>query len=274
MSSSKLKCRLFATDMDGTILVDEGPKGCHLPERTRRALNALHASGVTVVLASGRMHESIRAVSASLDFHGPAISYNGAMIKDAQDRLLYHAPLDLSVSDELVDWAESHGVPLNFYHGGKLMSRRFQPWWDLYEGRHASDMVAVESLRPYMGKEATKLLIMSEPQTIRRYEPEFRERFRGRANVLISMDEYLEFMNPEVDKGRALERLAAELGIQRSEIVAAGDGYNDMEMLRFAGHSVAVATGRQELKDAADAVVASPAEGGVAEFIEKQLLGS
>ena len=250
------------------------PRAPSSPERTKQALNALHASGVMVVLASGRMHESMRAIADSMDFKAPIISYNGAMIRDADDVLIYHQPVGLAVSDSLVDWAEEKGLPLNFYQGGRVFSRRFQPWWDLYEGRTCSPMQAVESLKPYKGTAATKLLILSEPARIKKLEAEFRARFDGQANVLVTADEYLEFMALGVDKGEALKLLAGRLGIGREEIVAAGDGYNDLEMLRYAGTSLAIENGRQALKDEADHVVAAPAQAGVAAFVEKYLLGA
>jgi Cof subfamily protein (haloacid dehalogenase superfamily) len=271
MSTIKIRCRIFATDLDGTVLAG-AEKGCYMPERTKKALGDLHASGVTVVLASGRMHESMRMVASSMDFKGPIISYNGAMTRDADDSLLHHQPLEASLSDEVVDYAEVRGIPLNFYHEGRIYARRFDPWWDLYEGRTSSPMHEVESLRAYLGKEPTKLLMISTAERIRALELEFKDRLKGRANVLVSSDEYLEFMSLGVDKGAALERLAKHLGVDRREIVAAGDGFNDIEMLRYAGVGVAIANGREALKAEADHVVASPEEGGVAAFIEKYLL--
>jgi Cof subfamily protein (haloacid dehalogenase superfamily) len=219
------------------------------------------------------MHESIQHVAASLGFSTPIISYNGAMLRMPDGELLHHEPLEASVSRELVEECEARELPLNFYQSGRLISRRFQPWWDLYEGRTASPMQAVESLLPYRHETATKLLVMSPPQRIRELEAEFAPRFAGRANVLITGDEYLEFMAPTVNKGAALRVLAGRLGIAREQIVAAGDGYNDVEMLREAGLGLAVEGGRQAAKDAAGRVVAGPAQGGVAHFIETELLG-
>lgn len=268
----KIKCRLFVTDLDGTILIDGGAQGASLPARTKEALKALSAQGTTVCLASGRMHESITAVSGSWGFKGPIISYNGAMIRLEDGELFSHDPLDSLVSDHVIDFAETNNLPLNFYEEGRILSRRFHPWWDLYEGRTCSPMVEVENLRPQQGQSPTKLLMMSEPARIRELEAHFKPIFAGKANVLITGDEYLEFMSPRVNKGSALQALAARLGIEKNEIVAAGDGYNDMEMLQAAGHGIAIKSGRQPLIDLADSVVEGPEAWGVAEFIEKHLL--
>jgi Cof subfamily protein (haloacid dehalogenase superfamily) len=218
------------------------------------------------------MHESIMAVAKSWGFCGPVISYNGAMIRLENGDLLSHDPLDSAVSDHVIEFAEANNLPLNFYAEGRILSRRFHPWWDLYEGRTCSPMVEVENLRPQMGSSPTKLLLMSEPGRIRELEAHFKPHFGGRANVLITGDEYLEFMAPSVNKGAALRSLAAALGVARGEIVAAGDGYNDIEMLQEAGCGLAVKGGRQALKDVADHLVDGPEELGVADFIEKHLL--
>jgi hypothetical protein len=268
----RVACDLFITDLDGTILVDEGEKGCHLPAPTLQALRRLHASGVKVCLASGRMHESMAVIAQSLGFPAHIISYNGAMVRGEDGSLIHHEPLDVEVSDEVVSYAESHDLPLNFYQEGRILSRRFHPWWDLYEGRTCSPMTEVQSLSPYRGSQATKLLVMSEPSRIRALRDHFRPRFAGKATVLITADEYLEFFSPTVNKGVALRRLAQRLGVDLGQVVAAGDGHNDLEMLQAAGTAVAIETGRDELKGMAHHVVAPPERGGVAGFIESFLL--
>ncbi len=267
-----MKPRLFITDLDGTILVDEGEKGCYTPERTARALRALAASGVTVVLASGRMHESIQVIADGLGLKGPIISYNGAMIRMGNGDLLLHHPLDISVAHEVVELAENNDYPLNFYFEGRIYSRRFHPWWDLYEGRTCSPMTEVDSLRPYQGKAPTKLLLMNQPAKIKELEALLKGTHGAKATVLVTADEYLEFMNPLADKGLALRGLAERLGADLADCVACGDGYNDLGMIREVGLGVAVANGRQALKDEADVVVAGPSECGVADFIERELL--
>ena len=272
MSTAPLPCKLFVTDLDGTILVDDGPTGVRLPERTKQALRRLSEQGVVVCLASGRMHESIRIVADSWDFSGPIISYNGAMVRLADGSLLSHDPLDGGVTEAVVAFAEAENLPLNFYSENRIFSRRFHPWWDIYEGRTCSPMQEVASLMPYSRQVATKLLLMSEPALIKALEARFKPRFEGLANVLISADEYLEFMAPQVHKGAALARLAGHLGFSKADIVVAGDGFNDIEMFQEAGCAVAVENARPALRDLAHHVVAGPEAGGVAAFIEDHLL--
>jgi Cof subfamily protein (haloacid dehalogenase superfamily) len=264
--------KLFVTDLDGTVLIDQGSRGCHATERAKAALRGLQESGVAVCLASGRMHESMRDIAREMGLHCPLISYNGGMLRDAEDRVLLNRCLDADLAADIVALAESRDLPLNYYLDGVLYARRIQPWWDLYQGRTSSPMRAVESQRSLAGASPNKLLIVSDAATIRALRDELEPRYSGRCRLMITADEYLEFIPLGVDKGEALAVLAARLGLGPEQVAAAGDGWNDVGMLRWAGTAIAVEGGRAELKAEADHLVPGPAQDGLARFIEDHYL--
>lgn len=264
--------RLFATDLDGTVLIDRGSDGCHATPRLKEALRALERRGVTVCLASGRMHESIRHIGTDMGVGGPVISYNGAMLRGNADELLSHRTLDAALASEVVALAEQRGLPLNYYLGGVLYARKIQPWWDLYHGRTSSPMVAVESHRSLDGNEPTKLLIYAQGPVIAALRNELQAPLAGRCELVITSDEYLEFIPTGADKGHALADLASRLGLHSGQVAAAGDGWNDVGMLRWAGTGIAMASGRPDLHAHADHVVPGPEDDGLAIWIEQELL--
>ncbi|MGH7442835.1 MAG: HAD family hydrolase, partial [bacterium] len=237
--------KLFATDLDGTVLVDQGQYGCNATPRLKAALRALEAGGVTVCLASGRMHESIRDIARDMGLVCPIISYNGGMLRAADDTVLRATTLDPDLAAEIVDFAESRDIPLNYYADGVLYARKVQPWWDLYQGRTSSPMREVQSQRGLAGKRPFKLLIYAEAERIRSLKAELEPRLGGRCEVMITADEYLEFVPLNVDKGPSLADLAGRMGLNASQVAAAGDGWNDMGMLRWAGLGIAMASGRE-----------------------------
>jgi len=100
----------------------------------------------------------------------------------------------------------------------------------------------------------------------------YRTPLAGRCELMITSDEYLEFIPPGADKGHALADLAGRLGLRPAQVAAAGDGWNDLGMLRWAGTRIAVASGREDLKAVATAVVPGPEQDGLAAWIEAQLL--
>lgn len=269
----KLKCRLFATDLDGTVLYEKGGASM-ATRRTAEALRRLKRQGTHVVLASGRMHESMVLIARHLRLDCPLLSYNGAMLRMTHTaRPILHRTLEAGLAAEIVDLAHERGLNLNFYCRGKLYMKGSDFWKDQYRGRTSSPTVEVASLMPLKGRRPTKLLMMGKPAEIRKLCRELKPRFAGRAHVVITSPEYLEFMEPAANKGSALSALAEKLGIGPDEVVAAGDGNNDIEMLRWAGTAVAISTAGAALKRWADHIVSPPEKDGLAGFIEKNLLG-
>lgn len=77
-----------------------------------------------------------------------------------------------------------------------------------------------------------------------------------------------------VDKGAAIAGLIERLGLEREDVIACGDGLNDLSMIRYAGLGVAMANAQPEVKEAADVVTLSNDEDGVAEVIERYILNA
>ncbi|MDQ3668684.1 MAG: HAD family hydrolase, partial [Actinomycetota bacterium] len=93
-------------------------------------------------------------------------------------------------------------------------------------------------------------------------------RFDGRLYIAKSLPEFLEFASPEVTKASGVAFLAEHLGFSREKTVAFGDGENDIELLDWAGYSVAVANAHDRVRAGADFICASAADEGVAEVLE------
>lgn len=264
--------KLFATDLDGTMLIDRGAEGSYASPRVKAALRALQDAGVAVCFASGRMHESIRAIGAEMGIGGPVISYNGGMLRGADDVVIESLTLEPAVAEDVVALAEAEDLQLNYYLDGVLYARRVQPWWDLYHGRTSSPMREVTDYRSLAGSAPHKLLIYSEPKRIRALRDSLEERFSPRCTLLITSDEYLEFVPLGADKGHSLALLAGRMGLESGQVAAAGDGWNDLGMLGWAGLGIAMEGGRRELRAIADAVVPGPEDDGLARYIEENLL--
>jgi Cof subfamily protein (haloacid dehalogenase superfamily) len=99
------------------------------------------------------------------------------------------------------------------------------------------------------------------------------ETFGDKLNCIKSDAEYLEILPENASKGLALEIIAQSLGIPMAEVIAAGDHFNDISMIKAAGLGVAVQNAEPEVLDAADYITASNDEDGVADVIEKVIAG-
>jgi hypothetical protein len=260
--------KLIALDLDGTLV----PKSHDIPERNRQAVQRACAQGVTVVIATGRMHRSACQFVQRLGLEGtPIISYNGAMVRLPEgEKPLMHTPLAADLAAEIVARAVSEGHHLNYYLDDVLYVTHIEHWARLYQQRTGDLGQPVGDLRQFAGQVPTKLLLTTHPQEIEALLPVEQERYEGRAYVTRSMPEYLEYLSLEASKGRALEWLAGYLGVGREQIMACGDMLNDLPMIEWAGVGVAMAGAQEAVREAADFVPVDP-EAGVAEAIEKYI---
>ena len=256
-----LPYRLCAVDLDDTLL---GPDH-RISECNVRAVQATVARGVTVVLASGRMHEATLRYAEQLGLETPIISYNGAMVKlpsTGEEWLHERVPADLAAT--VMDYAEERGLQLNFYLNGLVYTAAYTKWMQLYHERTQCPYEVMPSLYTAMrGQSPTKLIIVDTPEYTNSLVPGFRKQFAGKLYVTKSTDEYLEFMPADANKGAALALVAERLGITAAETMAIGDSFNDIPMVQWAGLGLAVANAKPELQAVADRIIGRYDEDGV-----------
>ncbi|MDL2263257.1 Cof-type HAD-IIB family hydrolase [Synergistaceae bacterium OttesenSCG-928-I11] len=269
-NKSDKKIRLIATDLDGTLLDGTG----NIPPRNRDALVRAMARGVIVTIATGRMFHSANRFAAEIGVKVPLICYNGAMVRYPDGRTLYHHRLDMSIARRALAIFRERRIYVQSYIEDVLYIRdagdeEFVAYLKHFgiEGRAIGDDLYAPSVAP------TKLLAMTDDiEASHALMREFQDLFGPDLYVTSSNANFVELMNPVVNKARSLTALAGDLGVPMENVMTLGDGENDVEMLRAAGTGVAMANGRQSAKDAADAVAPTGDECGVAWAVEKYAL--
>ncbi|MBI3075456.1 MAG: HAD family phosphatase [Deltaproteobacteria bacterium] len=261
--------KLVVVDVDGTLLNTRGM----VDARTREAVQAARAEGVGVVVATGRTFGSIRGLLQELSLTLPAICCSGAMVRDARTAMiLYHRTLSRAQATVALNGAARIGVEAALFCQERVLfepsARRIRAFFE----RDGADWEQIADLRAFPDGEPTKVLLTGEERPLESFIREIGPGIEG-GRVVWGYDRVLEVIADGVSKGEALERLALWLGIERQAIIAVGDSYNDLEMIEFAGLGVAMANAAEPLKAAADYVTSSNDEGGVAEVIERFILG-
>jgi hydroxymethylpyrimidine pyrophosphatase-like HAD family hydrolase len=122
-------------------------------------------------------------------------------------------------------------------------------------------------------EEPTKLVLVDQPKAIGSWFEEAQAAFAGRLFVIRSLPHQVEVVGLHSTKSSALRFLLDLWGVDPALTIAFGDANNDIDMLRFAGHGVAVGGMTEEVREAADAVVPPVDEDGVAEYLE-QMFGA
>jgi Cof subfamily protein (haloacid dehalogenase superfamily) len=248
-----LPYRLAAIDLDDTLL---GPDK-RIGAANAAAVARLRERGVRVVLASGRRHENMRQFYRQLDLDtGVIVSCNGALVRDEHNGQVLHerrVPADLAA--EVIEEGDRLGVTMNYYHAeGHLYVRELNRWTALYQGRTGSELEPIGDLVQLSGDRPLKIIWVADGALVEELFPAMRARFDGRLYTTVTDPEYLEFMAVGVNKAAGLAAAAEHFGVVPEEVVAFGDGNNDVEMLRWAGLGVAMSHGRASAKEAADRV--------------------
>lgn len=261
--------KLVAVDLDDTLLSSTRQISLRAGNAIRRAVQ----QGITVTIATGRMHCSALPYAIELDLDVPIITYNGALIKCSRSgKTILHRPLDADTAAGVLELFRRRGWYIQSYVDDVLYVKERDEKARYYE--EIANVVAVpvgERLYSLEGA-PTKLLAVAEPEEMREIVATVKAFFGDRIYVAASKPKYLEMTNPEVNKGRALAVLAQRLGISRSEIMAVGDSVNDLDMISYAGWGVAMGNARDEVKAVASAVTSANDADGVAEAIEKYVL--
>lgn len=262
--------RLLATDIDDTILAEDGS----LPEANHRALESLHRRGIPVVFSSGRATVSVRDVARriiTLADDEYIIGFNGARVVTAQsEQVLFEQLLPADVLREITAYAREHTLLVQGYDAEAFIVETDDPRCKEYAADTGMNYRVVDNLPAALPLGSAKLLIIDDHEKLLRHKEELDRRSAGRWDVTFSKPKYLEIVSPGVSKGEALRRLAEHLAIPIEATVAVGDSLNDREMLEAAGLGVAVANAREELKAVADIVLdRTAAEGAIEELSER-----
>jgi len=246
--------RLVAADLDGTLLPLHGEPSSEMAV----ALAALAASGVRVVICTGRMFQSARRVAALLGIvDGTVVCYQGALVADLADgRQLRHRPVPASVAAAVVRFARARNRHVNAFVDDQLHVERLDAWTRLYVQRTGVDYILDDDLEHLVQSTAPdKLLLMTAAADAVSLLPELRERWKDELAISLSQPGYVEITASTATKRSALEFLGRHWGVGRAHSVACGDGMNDVDMLEWAGFAVAMAEGARCVWQAADVVM-------------------
>jgi hydroxymethylpyrimidine pyrophosphatase-like HAD family hydrolase len=283
--------RLLAVDLDGTLL---DPAGA-ISARTRRAVAAAHARGVTVALATARRFTGAAPVAAALEIPQTLILYDGAQMRAyPSGEVLFAQPLAAALGQRAAEVIAEHGLQPIAQHGdasGERLIVAPRPprgqWADVY----------LEQARDQVEPSAVPDLCRGRPDPLRvvAFGPLRRIRQTARAvaaavpvaesiradglvaTQVLAVGNYgsaeLTVFSPGASKGAALARLAELLEIPLAQTMAIGDGLNDLSMLRVVGLGVAMGTAPAALRRIATTTTASNLEDGAAQAIERYVLG-
>ena len=222
--------RLVVSDVDGTLLDHHG----RLPDGRAAAVRRLTEAGLPLVLATGKLWTSVRALVEELALAGPHVACNGSIVFDADGRVLERTLLPDAPADEIVTVLRTHHVVHAVYlEDGTIVTDRIVP-------AHAVLPLLGEPA-PVVGSRDGRGVIKVIAILPEEDEGDLRELGSGAARVQRTGPRFLEWNAPGADKATGLATVTDMLGVGLADVLAIGDAENDVPMLRAAGVGVAVA---------------------------------
>jgi Cof subfamily protein (haloacid dehalogenase superfamily) len=265
-----VSCKLVAFDLDGTLI----GRDVTLSAAVRAAVARMLEAGIPGCIVTGRMYRATIPFARKLGFDTPIVCYQGAAIIDpSSDEILQHCSVPNDVVLELIAFCESEGLHLQLYRNDEYFCEERNRFSDLYASLAGTQPVVLPSLREaFAFSESTKAVIVADAPDAERCAERLGQVLGPRAYVTRSLPEFVEILNPTVDKGSAFRFVAARLGVAMEDTIAIGDSWNDAPMLEAAGFAVAMGSAPPELRAIAREVVSDVAHDGVAEAIDRYVL--
>ncbi|KAI0486599.1 hypothetical protein KFK09_029317 [Dendrobium nobile] len=250
-------------DMDGTLLNSKS----QITLRTVEALNEAISRGVRIVIATGKSRSAVMRAFKTANLAGkgdivnessPGVFLQGLLVYGRKGREICRRNLDRNVCKEILSYSLEHSVPAVAFSEDRCFT--------------VFDHPLVESLHEIY-HEPKKLLFLDTAEGISStLRPYWSAATRGQATVVQAVPDMLEIIPLGASKGNGVKLLLDHLGVSAKEVMAIGDGENDVEMLKLASLGIALANGSDKAKAAADVIGLTNDEDGVAEAIYKYVL--
>lgn len=262
---------LIALDLDGTLLTDDKK----ISEQTKKVIQRAKEEGHIVMIATGRPYRSSEMYYHELGLNTPIVNFNGAFVHHPLDKSwgIYHNPLDIHVAKDVVDAcydfefyniiAEVMDDVYFHYHDQKLI--------DVFSMGNPS--VTTGDLRRFLTDSPTSMMIHTDEQQMKVIRSHLSQ---VHAEVIDHRSwaapwHVIEIVRSGLNKAVGLKRVSEYVNIPRERIIAFGDEDNDLEMIDYVGHGIAMGNGIDSLKSIAKDITLTNEEHGVAVYLNDLL---
>ena len=265
--------KIVTIDLDGTLF--DNVK--NISQKNIDAIKKCKELGVKIVIATGRPISGVMPVLKRLNLTSNddyCIIYNGSKVLNVGTREeIFSTTIDGKTVKELYD--ESLRLDVNFHAfrlNEELITTKHNPYTDVEATINGIDDTLVDINDIKDDDKFLKAMLVDDEINLNNAEKEINPKFKEDYSMVRSAKIFLEFLNKECDKGKALVHLAKYLGINMKDTMAIGDAGNDISMIKRAGVGVGMKNAFKEVLDVCDFVTLSNEESGVAYALNKFII--
>lgn len=265
--------KLVAIDIDGTLVNDNK----ELTQKTIRAIKEAKENNVKIVLSSARAFVKIRDYLKELNLveeNQYTITFNGAVVvENKSEKVLFSNKFTSEEIYELIDISRKLDTNIFLYTMNSAYTEKVP---SIIKNSKSFKNTKIENVNfndiNFRDNAIYKILFIDDYDKILKLRKELPQRLVKKYEITNSIPECLEFVNKGITKSKALNFICEKCNINNTEVVAIGDGDNDLQMINFAGLGVAMGNATAYLKEKSDYVTLSNNEDGVAKVIEEFIL--
>ena len=282
--------KLIASDLDGTLLQDDGS----ISKETVRMIKKAEQQGIRFMVATGRSYNSAKQAVNRAGLHVPILCMNGANLYDDEDQLLIDTPFDVPMAKEIVNAVDTNKIYLEMYTSNGVYAPEKDQFVEMLLTILREKFVGYtdEQIKAHINQRFQEetftftddfISVLDDP-TVTPYKllafsfdkgdlNALRQTFANRDDLYVTSSGFdnVEFNHKEATKGHALLAYAKTLGITPDEIMAIGDNENDLPMLTNVKYGVAMDNASDLIKAHVNYTTASNNQHGVKQAIEQAL---
>ncbi|MEO8560406.1 MAG: Cof-type HAD-IIB family hydrolase [Rhodospirillales bacterium] len=262
--------RLVLADVDGTLLTDDKV----LTEPAIAAARALRAAGIVLAIISARPPRGMRMLIEPLGITTPLCGFNGAVIAGPDFSIIAQHLLTPEIARHAVAQLDASRLQVWVFAGHDWLVRDAgQPYVGFEQRTVSFAPTVVEDFGAALDNAAKIVGVSRDFAKLARCEVDMRTTLAGQASVVRSQSYYLDITHPLANKGAALSAIAELLAIAPDQIVAIGDGRNDVAMFERSGFAIAMGNASDEVKARANVVTDRNDNDGFAKAVQEFVLG-
>ncbi|MBC1591083.1 HAD family phosphatase [Listeria welshimeri] len=265
-------------DIDGTLLNDDKK----ISPETKKALITAQQNGVKLILASGRPTTGMHLYAEQLEmkkYHGLLVSYNGAKVVDCQTKKeLFNQTLTIAEGKAVLEHMKQFEVKVMIDKDDYMYVNNVYDCYIPYKGEEINiiqyesrggnfKLCEKEDLAAFLDYRINKILTAGDPDYMQKNYQAMIAPFKNTLNCVFTADFYFEFTAKNIDKAKALDTVLTPMGIHTENIIAFGDGHNDITMVKYAGTGIAMDNAVPELKAVANSITLSNNKDGIAHVL-------
>ena len=238
-----MEIKAIFMDLDGTLLKSDRT----LSQNLKNKLKELENRGVKIFIATGRTYGASLSAIKELDVKTPVINYNGGRITDTvTGEVIYENPLPEKIVEEIIKISREKKIHLNLYRDDNLYIENESEEGKGY-AEHAGIPYTLINFDDFAGKTSTKALFLGEHEKLKKLKEELEKKF-SETDFVFSQYTYLEVLNKGVSKGKAVKEIMKRYDLSSDEVMAFGDQWNDLSMLKSVKYGYLMGNALDELK--------------------------